>query len=198
MMRPEHDRELTDESLLRRALDDPGPDGKDAIAKLLLRYRGHLYQWCFRYLHDHDEALDLSQEVVLEVFRSLKNYRGQASFSTWLFAVTRNRCVDALRKRSRVEVADTDLDLLEDPRSDTGGEFERREETERMLRLIRENLSTKEQEAVCLQVFEAMPIETITRVLGITGTSGARSILQSARRKLRAAATKRAEAEGDL
>jgi RNA polymerase sigma-70 factor (ECF subfamily) len=191
-------RKLLDESLLSRALEDPdGRGGKEAIAELFRHYRGHIYQWCFRYVQDQEQALDLSQEVMLEAYKSLKSYRGRASFSTWLFAITRNRCVNVLRRRSRMEVADVDPDLLEDPRLDPSEDLEKREDEEQVLRMIRENLHPREQEAICLRIFERMPVETITQILGIEGSSGARSILQSARRKLRAAAARLAEAQGE-
>jgi DNA-directed RNA polymerase specialized sigma24 family protein len=57
--------------------------------------------------------------------------------------------------------------------------------------LLREHLSPVEQEAIWLRCFERLPVGDVTRMLGLTHASGARSVLQSARGKLRAALERR-------
>lgn len=207
-MRNTDDRKRRDEALLRRIRasspagdarreDAPGADARDAdlrdedasdaTAELLSHYRGSIYQWCYRYLRDHDRALDLAQEVILETCRALPRFDGRASFSSWLFAITRNRCVSALRRSARAETADYDLDLIPDSGDRPDRALERKERRERILGAMREVLAPREQEALCLRVFDGMPVDAITEVLGLGTASGARSVLQNARRKLRAA-----------
>ena len=50
-------------------------------------------------MHNHDDAYDISQEVFIRVFKSIKKFKGQSSFSTWLYRITTNACLDELRKR---------------------------------------------------------------------------------------------------
>lgn len=184
----ETDRNQRDAELLRKAQQDSASQSaREAIGELFDHYRGHIYQWCFRYVRDHEQALDMSQEVMLEAFKSLGSFRGSASFSSWLFAITRNRCVSALRRSSRRRTVDLDQELLADPRSGPDQALEERQEGEFLLAAIRAHLAPREQEALCLRLYERMPVDTITRVLGIEGAAGARSVLQNARRKLRAA-----------
>jgi DNA-directed RNA polymerase specialized sigma24 family protein len=66
-----------------------------------------------------------------------------------------------------------------------------REEEVAMEALLRDHLSPVEQEAIWLRCFERLPVPEVTRLLGLTHTSGARSVLQSAREKLRAALERR-------
>ena len=186
MKEPEGNR-TRDEALLRRARQkhDSG-DAREAAAELLLLYRDHVYQWCYRYVHNHERALDLAQEVLLASYKALPSFGGRASFSSWLFAVTRNRCVSSLRQSSRHPTVAYDLELVPDERETPDRALERREERDLLLRAMRETLSSREQEALCLRIFDNMPVDMITEVLGLKTASGARSILQNARRKLRA------------
>jgi len=187
-MRDADDRKQRDEALLLRIRGrSQNRDARDAAAELLLHYRGSIYQWCYRYVRNHDRALDLAQEVILETYQALPGFHGRASFSSWLFAITRNRCVSALRRSSRARPVECDLELLADARDGPDRELERREERERILSAIREVLAPHEQEALCLRVFDGLPVDAITEVLGLDTASGARSVLQNARRKLRAA-----------
>lgn len=187
-MKNEDDRRQRDEALLLRIRRDPKcRDARDAAAELLLHYRGNIYQWCYRYLRDHDRALDMAQEVILETYKALPGYRGRASFACWLFAVTRNRCVSAIRRFARAEPLDYDLELLPDMRDGPDRQLERHERRQRILSAMRDVLSPHEQEALCLRIFDGLPVDAITDVLGLSTASGARGVLQNARRKLRAA-----------
>ena len=176
-----------DEALLRivRTDDDPARR-RDAAAALLLRYRDAVYAWCLRYARDHDRALDLSQDVMLTAWERIGSFEGRSKFSSWLFAVTRNRCIDASR---RVDVL-SDEAIAEDhpdpaPLPDAVA-LDGRDE-DRLLELIRRELDHQEQTAIWLRCIERMPVDEITGMLGVEGASGARALLQRARRKLKAA-----------
>ena len=176
-----------DEALLDvvRNADDPARR-RDASAELLLRYRDAVYAWCLRYTRDHERALDLSQDVMVTAWEKIGSFEGRSKFSSWLFAVTRNRCIDASR---RVDVLSDDAISEEHPDPSPLPDsivIDGRDE-DRLLDLIRRELDDEEQRAIWLRCIERMPVEEITVVLGVSGTSGARALLQRARRKLRAA-----------
>jgi RNA polymerase sigma-70 factor, ECF subfamily len=176
-----------DETLLRTAQSDPDPGRRrDASAELLLRYRDAVYAWCLRYTRDPDRALDLSQDVMLTAWEKIGSFEGRSKFSSWLFAVTRNRCIDASR---RVDVLADDAISEEhpDPAPLPDAIALDGSDEDRLLSLIRRELDHEEQKAIWLRCIERMPVEEITVVLGVSGVSGARALLQRARRKLRAA-----------
>src|SRR5581483_12497430 len=54
------------------------------------RYRRSVYQICYRFVGNHEDASDLSQEVFLRAYRGLKNFRGQSALSTWLYRIAVN------------------------------------------------------------------------------------------------------------
>ena len=87
-----------DEELVRRAQNgDPW-----AIEQLVLRYQKKVYQIAYQMLAgDEQEAQDLTQDAFLKAFRKIKQFKGNASFYTWLYRIVINTCLDARRRRRR-------------------------------------------------------------------------------------------------
>jgi RNA polymerase sigma-70 factor (ECF subfamily) len=73
---------------------------KQAFATLMERYGQPILSLCTASTLDREEARDLAQEVFLLAWRHLHRFRGEAAFSTWLFTLARNACVDAARRRA--------------------------------------------------------------------------------------------------
>jgi len=177
----------SDIELVRAAQRDPeGAGGRAAAGELFARYRVRAYLWCHRLVRDHDTALDLAQDALLSAYRALPRFDARAQFSSWLFAIVRNRCLTALRTRILVRDESVDPDGL---LADGGDPLDRvavLEEQDAVLEAIMSALEPVERNALWLRAIERLPVDEITRLLGIKGASGARGVLQSARRKLRA------------
>jgi len=182
-----------DDDLLHRFRADPeGEAGRKAAGLLLARYRGRVYAWAVRLLREHDEALDVAQIVMLKAWRGLPGFGGRSGFGSWLFALTRNECLTALRPKAlrRDPAADPEWFLVDD--DDPGRLLEDAEEEAAMEALLRDTLNPVEQQAILLRCFERLSVGDVTRILGLSNVSGARSVLQSAREKLRRALAARA------
>ena len=72
-----------------------------AFAELVEKYRQPVMNLVYRTLRDETEAEDLAQNVFLQVYKSRGRYKRTAKFSTWLFTIARNLCLNELRRRSR-------------------------------------------------------------------------------------------------
>lgn len=72
-----------------------------AFAGLVEKYKQPLYNFIFRTLRDETEAEDVAQTVFLQVYKSRDRYQRTAKFSTWLFTIARNLCLNEIRRRSR-------------------------------------------------------------------------------------------------
>lgn len=177
----------SDAELLREARRDPADAASRAAASELFgRYRTKAYLWCHRVVRDHDLALDLAQDALLSAWRGLAGFDERAQFSSWLFAIVRNRCLTAVRPRANVRDESVDPDDLYAGGRDPLDVLAEMQEERQVLDAIREDLEPVEQEALWLRAVERMPVEEITRVLELKSASGARGVLQSARRKLKA------------
>ena len=78
-----------------------------AFEELVTRYEKRVYAIALRSSGSPEDAADITQEVFLRAWRSMKDFRGDSGFATWLFRITMNQCVDsrgisrASRRRSR-------------------------------------------------------------------------------------------------
>jgi RNA polymerase sigma-70 factor (ECF subfamily) len=178
--------ERSDDELVQLARGDDAA-ARAALVELLTRWRGRVYLWCRRYTREHERALDLSQDVLLSVVRSFGQFEGRAPFGAWVFTIARHACIRAMRPVSLTRDDSADLDDVAGGSPDPAAQYEERQEEERVLALMCEHLLPEERRALWLRCMERMPVDEITRELGVESASGARGLLQTARRKLRAA-----------
>lgn len=183
--------QVDDEVLAELAAgESDDPQAQLAAAALFGRYHGRIYQWVRRYIGDHEEALDVSQEVMLSAWRRLPQYRNQGRFFAWLFVITRNRCLNTLRRPRVFTAEEHEVERLPADRAEPDRVLEEKLAEDEILDLIEMHLDGLEQDALYLRCFERMPVDEITRALNIPGAVGARSVLQRARQKLRRALEK--------
>lgn len=86
-----------DETLVLQSLNGD----KDAYNLLVERYQHKIYTLSYRYTGNCADAFDLTQETFIKAYKSLKGFRGEASFSTWIYKIAANVCRDELRKKKR-------------------------------------------------------------------------------------------------
>jgi RNA polymerase sigma factor (sigma-70 family) len=82
-----------------------------AFASLMNRYRDSIYYMLLKMVNNSSDAEDLTIEAFGKAFRSLDSYTPRFAFSTWLFKIATNNCVDFIRKK---KLSPTPLDLLQD------------------------------------------------------------------------------------
>ena len=169
--------------------------GRGAERELLQRWRSRIHAWCWRVVGEREEAEDLAQECLLLVHRALPRFEPRAAVSSWIYAIVRNRCLAALRRTRPRRAEEEEWLVLEDDAPGPAESFAQREREERVLAAMRASLNPLEQTALWLKAYEGMAVKDITRVLAIEEESGARALLQTARRKLRAALERGAPGE---
>jgi len=159
-----------DHSLVSRCLD-----GDEAAWEDLVRqHTRQVYGLCFRFTNSAQEAQDLTQEVFLRVFKTIKSFRStEGSFHTWLARVTRNLLIDNYRRSRQERVTDSieeQLPMLEQ----TGGAATVRpdqalagREASEILQAALQKLSPDLREAVILRDLQEMEYREIAQVLDI-------------------------------
>ena len=138
-------------------------------------------------MYEHEQALDVTQDCLVQAYEALPRYQPRGRFSAWLFTIVHNRCLSTVRRRPLTRDPEVDLDDLVDHERTPEERAESADEQERVLRAMSLSLEPHERTALWLRVWEGMSVEDITTVMGFDGASGARGVLQTARRKLRLA-----------
>ncbi len=88
-------RDATDAELVTRAKSGE----PQAFEELVRRYRNDVFGLSYHFLRNREEAWDVSQEVFIKAFRSLKRFRGDSGIKTWLLRIAANHCKDHFKKR---------------------------------------------------------------------------------------------------
>ena len=66
---------------------------------IMKKYHGQVYNLLYRMIHEKDEVEDLTQEAFIKAFQSLHNFNEEFAFSTWLYKIATNNCIDYIRKK---------------------------------------------------------------------------------------------------
>lgn len=184
--------QLTDEQLVERCRESSDADRRAAANVLFARHYERVGRWCFRFSGDRETAADMAQEVFAKAYKHLGSFQGTSKFTTWLYAIVRNESLNSIKARS-FEPAASDSDVDENLLASSGLEAAdtayEREETARLVRdVINHSLDQTEQAVFTMHYGDDVPLDAITRLLGLSNASGAKAFIVSARRKLARAA----------
>lgn len=105
-------KHLKDEELVNRLLET---GNTLYFEQLYSRYFQKVYYQVISYVKDAEEAQDLTQDIFVKLFGRLSNYQGKSSFSTWLFAISRNAVLDHLRRKKKIpetHVEESNLEII--------------------------------------------------------------------------------------
>ena len=182
---------LSDEQLvaLHRSAEGEAGAGEHAN-ELFGRYSQRVAVWCVRFTRDRETARDLAQDVLLKAYHHLGAFRSDAKFSTWLYSITRNHCMNHIRQLAVHPAGASDLtenDLVDQGKWDTLAELQRQHMIETVRQLVIDNLDQTEAQVMMLHFGEEIPVATVTEMLGLKNASGAKAFVVSAKRKLGAA-----------
>jgi len=89
---------------------------RDALSTLVQSQQTYVYSIAMSLMHNPADAADMTQEAFIRLMRSLGTYRAETKFTTWLYRLVTNICLDGLRRRGRT------IDSLDEPSSGQGGE----------------------------------------------------------------------------
>jgi RNA polymerase sigma-70 factor (ECF subfamily) len=160
-----------DLKLINRALESGDPA---AYSELLKLYRDPLYFMLYEKVNDQELAKDLTIEVLGKAFKKLHMYVPEYTFSTWLFTVARNHCIDYLRKHKLPTISIDNMALDSDikrPRFDLVSSSlnpeQTMEKTQRIaiLRQIVDQLKPNYRDLVKLRYFKELSYEEIAKTL---------------------------------
>ncbi|MEX0385801.1 RNA polymerase sigma factor RpoE [Spiribacter onubensis] len=146
---------------------------KQAFDLLVLKYQHKLVKLISRYVHDHAEALDVSQEAFIKAYRALPRFRGDSSFYTWLYRIGINTAKNHLVSQGR-RPPDNDIDAQDAERYDIESRLKDQESPEALAQRDQvqetvmsaiEDLPDDLRTAITLREFEGLTYEEIAEAM---------------------------------
>ena len=147
-----------------------------AFRELVELYKKKIYYLSLDLTGNHHDAEDLSQEVFIKAYRSLKNFRGDAKLNSWLYRITVNTCISQRRKKSVAAMTlQEDFESESTPRffseSESSHNPERHAEASLMQQHIDsalQQLTPRERSIFVLRHYNDLPLKEIAQILKIT------------------------------
>jgi RNA polymerase sigma-70 factor (ECF subfamily) len=136
---------------------------REAFDLLVARYQRSIYRLCYRYVNNHEDANDLAQEAFLKAWRGISRFRGDSAFSTWLYRIAVNTCLNFKAAR-RPETRELD-EAFVDPRPGALVEVERADAASRVREAV-SRLPERQRATLILKLFHELTHEEVARVLG--------------------------------
>jgi RNA polymerase sigma-70 factor (ECF subfamily) len=124
-----------------------------------------VYRLCFRFVNNHEDASDLAQEAFVKAYRALHRFRGDSAFSTWLYRIAVNTCLNF--RAARKPMADELPEALPDGRA-RADETMASEERARLVRAAIARLPDKQRATLILKTYHDLTHEEVAGVLGST------------------------------
>ncbi|MGR7814539.1 RNA polymerase sigma factor [Lacinutrix undariae] len=150
------------------------------------RYSAVVYNKCYGFAKDDDEAKDLTQDVFLKLFVKLSSFKGKSKFSTWLYAFTYNHCVNFVTRDTAKKIEHQAVDYY-DVENISATEYETEYAFHDMkvdkLKVALELISPEQKMILLLKYQDNLTIKEIESVLGI-GESAVKMRVKRAKEKL--------------
>lgn len=167
------ERALEDYQLVCRAVEE---NDQLAYADLMERYRDSIFHTMLKMVHNRDDAEDLTIEAFGKAFRKLSTYTPTYAFSTWLFKIATNNCIDFIRKK-RMKTLSIDEPMGDDDSKDYSNNLKAksldpeerfiRQQRSKILRELLERLSEKYRRMIELRYFDELSYQEIADKLDL-------------------------------
>lgn len=156
---------VDDHALVRECL----AGRRGAFDVLVERHRRHVYQLCYRFAGNHEDASDLAQEVFIRAYRALGGFKGQSAVGTWLYRIAVNLCLNRVPSlKTSKPPAFERLEAREhmDDRGEAADAALLRAERAAEVRAAIACLPKKQRATLVLRVYHELPHEEIAGILG--------------------------------
>lgn len=154
------------DGLDERALVDACLAGRrEAFDVIVERHRRAVYQLCYRFVANHEDASDLAQDVFVRAYRGLRKFRGQSSLGTWLYRIGVNVCLNRVSARTLPTEPIADRQFV-DQSGDSGSDRLLKSERQARVRAAIARLPRKQRATLVLRMYHEMSHQEIAQALG--------------------------------
>jgi RNA polymerase sigma-70 factor (ECF subfamily) len=139
---------------------------REAFDVIVERHRRTVYQVCYRFVNNHEDASDLSQEAFVRAWRGLGGFQGQSALSTWLYRIAVNLCLNRLSLKAPRTEPIVSTERFADTQSEDPQARLLRQERREMVRKAIASLPRKQRATLILRAYHEMPHQQIAEILG--------------------------------
>lgn len=167
------DKAVKDYRLVKKAVEE---GDQKAYAELMARYKDSIYYMLLKMVNNRDDAEDLTIEAFGKAFRNIKQYTPDYAFSTWLFKIATNNCIDFIRKKRKMLLSidrgfesDEGQDMTMDVRSEGPGpdDVMMKKQKVLMMKDVVEKLKPRYRRLVELRYYQELSYEEISEELNL-------------------------------
>lgn len=146
---------------------------RQAFEVLLSRYERQIFSFVFHFFRDRALSEDLTQETFLRAFRFIGSFRPREKFSSWLYSIAKNLCIDEVRRRQKgtivdIEAVDPDVLVSDAPATNNPLIASVMSQQGEILRKAISRLPEKYRTSIILFYFNELSYEEISEIMGIS------------------------------
>src|SRR5688500_12112582 len=138
---------------------------KASFDALVERHRKQVYQVCYRFVGNHEDASELAQDAFVRAYRALRTFKGNSAFSTWLYRIAVNLCLNHVSVKRPV-TEPIEARAHEDSRHERADAAVLRGERAATVRAAIARLPKKQRATMILRIYHELPHEQIAGILG--------------------------------
>lgn len=135
------------------------------------RYAQFVYNKCYAFVENEEEAKDLTHDIFIKIFLKLTDFKGKSKFSTWLYAITFNSCVNYVNKNKKQKFYFSDDYLVEESEEDTTNEelnqYDLFEISYTQLQQILNTIPPTDKMILIMKYQEDLSIKEISEILNV-------------------------------
>ena len=166
-------QELSDEELVK-ICQEQLPHELQAYKVLVQRYEGLVYNLCMKFLGSPEDAEEIAQDSLLQVFHKIHQFQGRSAFKTWLYKIVHNFCRNRISKNIRKrEVQESYEEHAKEELPNSSFEDKRNEEKSAYIQEALDKLKPKEKEIIVYKFISGMTLQEIADVTDV-GVSAAK------------------------
>jgi RNA polymerase sigma-70 factor, ECF subfamily len=141
---------------------------REAFDVIVERHRRAVYQVCYRFVNNHEDASDLAQDTFVRAWKGLKNFKGHSALSTWLYRIAVNVCLNRISAKPPIHEPIDSTEHFEDAGIEGPQHAMIRDERAAVVRQAIAGLPKKQRATLILRTYHDMSHQQIADVLGST------------------------------
>jgi RNA polymerase sigma-70 factor (ECF subfamily) len=165
-------KKISNEDFIKNDILSKVKDGsQDAFEEIVKSYQKRVFILAYGVLMNREDAMEITQETFLKLFKSLSSLRDDAKFEPWLFTIANNLCIDKIRKNKKLKLQSASIDDIPEGAAvndQTQKNEKNHEDLKQTIKNIIHTLPVRQRTVVIMRYFQELKFREIAENLGIS------------------------------